>query len=88
MIFTKSMSQRDKLLAKILVGESDGNIPFDQLCQLLIALDFDLRIRGSHHIFTKDGVTEIINLQPQDGKAKRYQVKQVRLVILQYQLGL
>lgn len=81
------MSQRDKLLAKILIGESDGNIPFDPLCQLLQSLGFELRISGSHHIFTKEGVIEILNLQPQDGKTKRYQVRQVRKVILQYHLG-
>ena len=53
------MSQQDKLLAKILSGASDTNISFEQLCQLLIRLGFDERIRGSHHIFTKEGVEEI-----------------------------
>ena len=65
------MSQRDKLLAKILTGDSDGNIPFVPLCQLLESLGFELRIRGSHHIFTKEEIPDILNLQPQDGKAKR-----------------
>jgi len=50
-------------------------------------LGFDERIRGSHHIFTKDGVEEILNLQPKGVKAKPYQVKQVRGVILKYKLG-
>jgi len=81
------MSQRDKILVKILLGHSDANIPFDQLCQLLRSLGFDERIRGSHHIFSKDGVEEILNLQPKEGKAKAYQVKQVRNLILNYQLG-
>lgn len=81
------MSQRDKLLAKILIGTSDANIPFTELCQLLINLGFEERIRGSHHIFSRDGVEEILNLQPKRGKAKAYQVKQVREVILKYRLG-
>jgi hypothetical protein len=81
------VSQQDKLLAKILSGASDTNISFEQLCQLLIKLGFDARIRGSHHIFTKEGVEEILNLQPKQGKAKTYQVKQVREVLLKYQLG-
>ncbi|BAY18771.1 hypothetical protein NIES21_46240 [Anabaenopsis circularis NIES-21] len=81
------MSQADKLLAKILSGTSDKNIAFEQLCQLLIKLGFDERIRGSHHIYTKDGIEEILNLQPKQGKAKAYQVKQVREVILKYELG-
>ena len=81
------MSQRDKLLVKILRGTADANIPFEQLCQLLRTLGFDERIRGSHHIFSRAGVDEILNLQPKQGKAKAYQVKQIRIVILKYQLG-
>ena len=81
------MSQRDKLLVKILLGTSDANISFEPLCQLLVSLGFDERIQGSHHIFSKEGVEEILNLQPKQGKAKAYQVKQVRNIILKYQLG-
>jgi len=68
-------------------GTSDANIPFAGLCQLLSKLGFEERIRGSHHIFTKEGVEEILNLQPKGAKAKPYQVKQVRAVILKYKLG-
>lgn len=48
---------------------------------------FDYRVKGDHHIFCKMGVDEIINLQPKNGKAQPYQVKQVRSVILKYGLG-
>jgi predicted RNA binding protein YcfA (HicA-like mRNA interferase family) len=81
------VSQRDKLLVKILLGTSDTNIPFEPLCQLLRTLGFDERIRGSHHIFSKEGIEDILNLQPKQSKAKAYQIKQVRDVILKYQLG-
>jgi tryptophan 2,3-dioxygenase len=81
------MSQQDKLLLKILLGNSDINIPFDQLRQLLRALGFTERINGSHHIFTQSGIEDILNLQPKKGKAKAYQVKQVRNVIIKYKLG-
>jgi hypothetical protein len=64
----------------------DANVPFETLCSLLKRLGFDERIRGDHHIFTKDGVDEILNLQPKEGKGKPYQVKQVREVILKYQI--
>ncbi len=64
------MSQQDKLVAKILLGTSDSNTPFDQLCQLLRTLGFDERIRGSHHIFSKEGIEEILNLQPKQGKKR------------------
>lgn len=80
------MSQLDKLLIKILKGTSDANIPFDRMCQLLGKLGFDERIRGSHHLFSKEGVEEILNLQPKGSQAKAYQVKQVREVILKYKL--
>jgi predicted RNA binding protein YcfA (HicA-like mRNA interferase family) len=82
-----SMSQADRLLLRILRGTSDANIPFEGLCQLLRRLGFDERIRGSHHIFTKEGVEEIVNLQPKGRQAKPYQVKQVRAVLLRYRLG-
>ena len=81
------MARRDKLLDRILRGTSDANIPFDELCRLLVHLGFDERVRGSHHIFTKEGVEEIINLQPKGSKAKPYQVKQVRGIVLKYKLG-
>jgi hypothetical protein len=80
------MSQRDKLLVKILLGTSDANMPFELLCQLLCSLGLDERVRGSYHIFSKEGIEEILNLQPKQGKAKAYQVKQVRNMILKYQL--
>lgn len=82
-----SMGKVDKTLTKVLRGASDANVPFDDLCHLLHALGFDLRIKGSHHIFTKDNVKEILNLQPKGKMAKPYQVKQVRTVILHYRLG-
>ena len=81
------MGEQDRLLLRILRGTSDANIPFDGLCYLLRRLGFDERIRGSHHIFTKEGVEEILNLQPKGRQAKPYQVKQVRRVILKYRLG-
>ena len=81
------MPQQDKLLEQILRGRSDANIPFEGLLRLLHKLGFSERIRGSHHIFSLDGIQEIINLQPKGAKAKSYQVKQVRNLILKYRLG-
>ena len=81
------MSPYAKLLSRILSGSSDANISFIEMCKLLIELSFTERIRGSHHIFTRHDVEEILNLQPKGSKAKPYQVKQVRNVILKYKLG-
>jgi predicted RNA binding protein YcfA (HicA-like mRNA interferase family) len=78
-----------KTLRKVLTGTSDCDIRFPELCGLLEAFGFALRIRGSHHIFWKEGVEEILNLQPRNkNQAKPYQVKQVRELILHNRLEL
>ncbi len=76
-----------KLRDKILAGGADANVEFSALCHLLIRLGFAERVKGSHHIFTRDGIHEIINLQPRGSKAKAYQVKQVRGILVKYHLG-
>jgi hypothetical protein len=81
------MGKQDKLLSQILSGASDHNIAFNDLCQLLRHLGFEERIRGSHHIFHKQGMEELINLQRDGSKTKAYQVRQVRIVITKYKLG-
>ena len=82
------MPKKDKILKKLLSGTSDANISFNDLCELLKNMGFDLRIKGSHHIFRKEGIEEKINLQRDQRHAKPYQVKQVRNVILKYKLML
>lgn len=74
------------ILLRILQGSSDANIRFSELCALLAQLGFSERIKGSHHIFTRDGVADILNLQPRNSMAKPYQVKQVRRVLVEYKL--
>jgi hypothetical protein len=59
------VARHRRLLEQILTGASDANIRFSDLCALLQELGFELRIRGSHHIFSRDGVIEILNLQPE-----------------------
>ena len=81
------MAKRDTLLIQVLSGTADPNVPFDGLRRLLGRLGFVERIRGSHHIFAKTGVEEILNLQPKGRDAKAYQVKQVRAVIVKYRLA-
>lgn len=66
---------RKKILDQVLRGTADANIPFQGVCSLLRALGFDERTKGSHHIFTRDGIPEILNLQPKGSKAKPYQVR-------------
>lgn len=81
------LSQYEKILQAIMSGTRDKNIPFADLQTVLDRLGFQCRIRGDHFIYTMDGVEEIINIQPKGNQAKPYQVKQIRGIILQYQLG-
>jgi len=75
-----------KIFANILSGRHDRSIRFTELVQLLCAMGFNERIKGSHHIFYRDDIEEILNLQPNGAQAKAYQVKQVRNIILKYRL--
>ena len=61
------MKRHEKLMWRILGGRSDANIRFGELCSLLHTLGFEVRVRGSHHVFRKEGVEEHINLQ-EDGR--------------------
>ena len=81
------MRKYDKLVFQILRGMSDANIAFTDLVNLLKNLGFDMRIKGSHHVFRKDGVIEKVNLQKEGNKAKPYQVRQIRNIIVKYKLG-
>lgn len=81
------MGKAEKLAAKILSGRSDQSFSFDDLCYVLERAGFQLRPgKGSHRIYHKHGVVEIINMQPRGGKAKPYQVKQVRDLLLKYKI--
>ena len=78
------MNQYVELRQRILSGRSDANIRFDELRAFLLRLGFVERVRGSHHIFRKEGIRERLNLQRDGSHAKPYQVRQVRQIILRY----
>lgn len=80
------MATIEKLIAAIMSGTQDRNIKFSDLQKILDVLGFQHRIKGDHFIYLKDGIDEIINIQPDGNKAKPYQVKQVRNIILKYGL--
>jgi predicted RNA binding protein YcfA (HicA-like mRNA interferase family) len=80
------MSKYEKIWQRIASGRSDRNIDFDDLVWLLEYKGFKTRHRGgSHIIFTKPGVRERITLQPEGSKAKGYQVRQVRAILMKEQ---
>lgn len=81
------MSQQEKALRAIMHGANDRGIAFADLRGVLERLGFQCRVKGDHYIYTKDGVEEIVNIQPLGNMAKPYQVKQTRQIILKYRLG-
>ena len=76
----------EKIYQSVMIGTKDKNIKFSDLQKLLKALGFNIRIKGDHFIYSKDGVEEILNIQPVGKLAKPYQVKQVRNMINRYNL--
>lgn len=80
------MSKKEKLIKKILFSLNDRNIKFDELVLLLKHLGFNLTIKGSHHIFSKEGIEYKPNIQKDGVKAKSYQVKQIRKMIIDFKL--
>ena len=75
------MSRHEKLLDRLRDPQRDASWRFTELCELLQRIGFEMRITGSHHFFRKSGVAEAINLQPEKGKAKPYEVRQARKVL-------
>lgn len=80
------MGKTKKIYQQILTGRSDRNVSFQDLRLLLKHLGFLERIKGGHHIYTKEAVEEIINIQEKRGKAKPYQVKQIRQILVKYKV--
>jgi hypothetical protein len=80
------MGKYDKLFTNILSGRNDQSIKFTELTHLLLAMGFNERIRGDHHIYYRQDIDEILNLQPKGSQAKAYQVKQVRNLIIKYRM--
>jgi len=80
------MPKHDKIIQQILLGKADTNIKFKDVLSLLTSLGFEMRVKGSHHIFRKKGVRELINIQKDGNMIKPYQVKQIRVIFVEYNL--
>jgi hypothetical protein len=82
------MASPKRTFKRVVESREDANVRLRDLCNLLRALDFAERVRGSHHIFSAASVEELLNLQSDGPDAKPYQVRQVRRIILKYNLRL
>lgn len=78
------MTTVEKTMFSIMSGTKDKSIRFSELQNVLAALGFQYRVKGDHFIYYREGIDEIINIQPDGNKAKPYQVKQVRNLIHKY----
>jgi predicted RNA binding protein YcfA (HicA-like mRNA interferase family) len=76
-----------KLLQKILGGSK--NIRFTEMVTLVESFGFKLnRTDGSHHIFSRPGIPELVNLQDVKGQAKPYQIRQFLKLVEKHDLKL
>ena len=63
------------------------NIRFEELCQAAESFGFKFKGgKGSHRIFVREGVKELLNFQDVRGKSKPYQVRQFIKLIEKYNL--
>jgi hypothetical protein len=77
----------EKTKASLLNAAKDYGHRFLDVVHFLEADGWKSRIKGDHYIFTRSGVPVLLNLQPEkDGKAKAYQIRQVRRAIIQFNL--
>jgi predicted RNA binding protein YcfA (HicA-like mRNA interferase family) len=81
----REMGRKRKTFEAVVSGRSDKNIRFAAVRTLLLGLGFEERISGSHHVFRRGDIAELVNLQElQGGKVKPYQVRQLRELLLKY----
>lgn len=79
------MINKPKLLE--MLKKNPKNIRFNKLCNIVEEFGFKFRGgRGSHRVYVKKGIKEILNFQNVHGKAKPYQVRQLIKVIEKYNL--
>jgi predicted RNA binding protein YcfA (HicA-like mRNA interferase family) len=77
----------EKTKAALLEASKDHGHRFDDVVHFLQSAGWKLRVKGGHRIFTRSGVPILLNLQPEkDGKAKAYQIRQIRRALIQFNL--
>ena len=77
-----------KLLRRLARGDL-SNVAFRDMQALVEAFGFEVaRVSGSHHIYARSGVRELVNLQEVKGQAKPYQVRQFLRLVERYGLSL
>ena len=69
------------------IKDNPKNVRFNNMCSIAEAFGFRFRGgKGSHRIYVREGITELLNFQNVNGKAKPYQVKQFIKIVGKYNL--
>lgn len=77
-----------KLLRRLAHGNI-ANVAFRDMRSLVEAFGFrPIQVAGNHHIYARDDVAELVNLQEVRGQAKPYQVRQFLRLVERYGLSL
>ena len=77
----------EKIYKAIIEGKSDNNIKYTDFQNIIIGIGFKfMRHNGSHEIYRHNEIGERLNIQRDGSKAKAYQVRQLRNIILKYKL--
>jgi len=67
--------------------KNPANVRFEEICKIAKLFGFRFRGgKGSHRIFVRAGIREMLNFQEVKGKTKPYQVKQFIRIIEKYNL--
>lgn len=69
------------------VRRNPKNVRFNDMCKLVEKFGFRFRGgKGSHRIYARQGVFEILNFQDVQGRVKPYQVRQFVNIVDKYDL--
>ncbi len=80
--------KRKKLLKRLSEGHL-RNVAFGDMVTMVEGFGFRLvRTSGSHHIFARPDVAELVTLQDVKGEAKPYQIRQFLRLVEKYNLRL
>lgn len=82
------MSNAAKFERRLLSGDADKSLRFDAMRRHLLALGFEERVHGSHHVFKGLGLVRPLTIQRDGALCKAYQVRQVRNVLVECNLRL
>lgn len=71
------MSKLQKLIQKVIDGR---DISYDEAEMILLRLQFEIDIRGSHHIFRKKGYLRNISIKRRS-QLLPYQIREIKEVL-------